>query len=130
VDETKVNKEVYQGRLIKASLQGILGQSCNVDPAALKQAEFRYVDQLTKLLITTFPNGKCNAKTYAADVYNAFNQVAQTPPEAKKLELDTYTKWCMGKAPSNKAIQLIATMKAAFNLYSGNILLNAVKCNC
>merc|ERR1712019_150038 len=130
VDETKLNRDVYQGGLILAGLKGILGKKCNVDADLLKKAELRYVEQLSGLLKGKFPDGACNPTTLAADVYQAFDKVSKTPASVKKIELGLYTKWCNGVAPSAAALADVATMKAALNLYGGNVLLNGIKCQC
>jgi hypothetical protein len=39
VDETKLNRDVYQGALIMSGLNGILGKSCKVDANLLKKAD-------------------------------------------------------------------------------------------
>merc|ERR1712048_1533225 len=130
VDETKLNRDVYQGGLILSGLKGILGKSCNVDADLLKKAELRYVKQLSGLLQAQFPDGDCNPKTLAKDVYQAFDKVSKTPASVKKIEQALYTKWCNGVAPSAAALANIATMKAALNLYGGNVLLNGVQCQC
>ena len=58
-----------------SGLKGILGKSCKVDADLLKKAELRYVKQLSGLLQAKFPDGDCNPKTLAADVYQAFDKV-------------------------------------------------------